>query len=437
MKKTQPEEISFKLLTPPNAISAKLIPSGTIEERVLLPTDTNVYKLTEAGIKYYKAVITKKNLFDVVWPTNASIAAGSGNPFAEIDDDKDTATKSLAVLLDDVKNSTSKQKTPGGRNLTASQAGVISRNGAAVVKAGNMNIYYALYYIDRNREQPATHDLAFDWDLDWWRTQVQPTHLLDLVTDIMAVDIRLFADLCTSMSRPEADRLTSKFLCGEDRLIDDTGTDLSLVGGYHDRLRACLLNFCVTLDALFQLVDSIKDALYNAMARVLDFVKGGICRSLGPMHPTQHLLFHYVAYQFQATVALAYGQLRAGHFDVAEEFVIRIADFPDFTQHSVFSQEVNFILMHERLPASIARAHVTQAPPRLGHDTTPKTPPAPSVPNSTDTPTGICGYWHSTKGCKALPGKQCRFGHHDPTTDKEKTFLDKFFKRYKSLTRKA
>jgi hypothetical protein len=449
------DDITVSLLTHPNANSEDITAPCTASK---IHSDTFVYCLTRKSHACLKAFIAKRECFDVTWPVDFQpYPSDAPSRFDDSSDEEDSNEPAIVTpsadgarfatglvqLLDDAKSSVAKAKTPAGRMLTLPQAKILSTNPIGVLSAGNINVYHKLYHLAPHSHIPvdtaadAPADLSRIWNLRHWRTHVQPFHLLQLVTDIMTVDIRLFADVYTVRSHAHADQLTRCYLTTDDSLYDDSrSVDLTIIGGYPDRLHTCLLNFCATLDALFQLQPCIRSALFEAVQRVREFVADRSF-ALSPSEPKACILLHYLAAEFQRTVADMYGLIRGEQIRTAEAAAALIAKFPDRGFMSRFTADIMHINATGTLPDAMCYNVVTptKKPPATPSGNTPTNDNGKKKADkvtTTVTPEKFCPYWNSTQSCKQ--GANCRYAHRKPNTDAEKTFLEKFFARYKKLT---
>jgi len=354
------------------------------------------------------------------------------------------------LFVEEGRTSASRAKTPRGQNLTEAQALVLSADPETVLNTGNINAFMILHYLGApSRASTAEEDkesLGSFWGLDRWVTQVQPVHLLWMVNSLVSVDVRLWASLWDTYTTPAIEQLVFPFLASDDKLVP-TSPDWSVVSGYCQRLRLCLLNFCVTVDVLFRLRPVIRQSLRAAVERTMRFIASV---DPGPANPATPLLLHYVAYRFQQAVGLAYGHVRGCVSTSPEAVADEIALFPNREQHSTFSIDVDMILMHQRLPPSMlslpglagsCRESLFATPPPMHHASGAAPSPAPAPAADTTPPKPgpktfpVCGYWNSTRGCRKSTG--CS-PHRAAKTAEERLYLDEFFAqpRNKKLARK-
>jgi len=430
-----------------------------------IPAEGEVFGLSVASREYIVKFNTAKSLMTIDWPSEfvALFPSSGGASWTDVSPVHTTSSRpggfagasaqQRVLFMEDGRTSASRAKTPRGQNLTEAQASVLSADHEAVLNTGNINVYMILYYLGSSSgsacAEGETQSLGQFWGLERWKTQLQPAHLLSLVNCVASVDIRLWASLWDTYTPHSVDQLVSPFLASDDKLISNPAPDLSIIGGYRQRLRICLLNFCATIDALFRLRSDIREALRATVERTMSFVDSV---DPGPAHASTPILLHYVAYRFQQAISSAYGRVRGCVSTSSAAVIADLGGFPNRERHSLFSIDVDLILMHQCMPPAMSSFSSPAAPRRENLYSTPTPAPAPgAAPAPAPSPTLmggqalltsntpkylICGFWNSTRGCRKTAG--CGAPHREPTTAAEIQWLDAFFAnpRNKKLVRK-
>ena len=276
-------------------------------------------------------------------------------------------TPSLQALLESAVDTgaggSSKSRHPQGHGLTEAAAGILSEHGHTVLTTGNITTYHNLYYLGDAVCQDST--TADYWHITAWRVQVQPFELLMLVQSIMSVDIRAFADLLHKHTRPSADAICDALILHEDKL-GHYKPDMSIIGGYLDRLHACLRNYSATLDVLFRLRSVLRDGLKAMMERVMSLASSF---QMGPLDRGTPILYHYLANRFQHAFAQGYGLVRSGHVRDERALLIVLERFPDTGSLSTLTMELMGIRVSNRTPDCLAPLITKSPKPTDGFDT--------------------------------------------------------------------
>lgn len=343
--------------------------------------------------------------------------------------------RSLTTFLssfDEAASSIPKSKTPRGKGLTEQAATIISKNPRKMLKTGMSNLYCALV--------ASTDDAP--WHAGKWLVQIQPCQLLDLVTAWDSLPFHVFASLEDEYLLHEALSRARSFQHDEDK-PKSTNINSNIIGNDISKFQRSLLLYCQTLAYVFDFKDSIISALLEAVQRLTNFAT---LVDRGRHDPESGMIFTYLGWAFQRTLALAYTGV-FGERSSELDFLNAISSIPDGINSptSLLHRDLHEIQLHKRLPAyTRLQAPVASKSARTESSSKPAStkrnqqgkPPTASTHEQEKSTSGLCGFFHSTKGCRK-PNGECSRLHRDPSTDDERAALTLFFSKSPRLTRKS
>ena len=387
-----------------------------------MAVNTQVYALTAKSIRHFGDASFANldlNLADIK-PFSGALPVDQPS-----DARSDAAGLGLVAALNGFKGS--QNRTPGGMGrLTLSAATVLSDNPREMLATGNNIIFHRIY-------SPETSAV---WSLQ--RTpamQIQPEHLILLVQSLSSVPIELFADLGDLFSPDAAEKAVRKFGHSRNEIDKTLVADTNVIAGITSNARNCLVNFCVTLNALLDLKVEIREALRHTIDKFIVFI---VPRLLGPGEEASVKILSALVNHFQVEVDKRYMRVVAGIVTSTDMLIEEIHGIT-LSDNAILGIEI-LQLRLQSTGTPNARAERRARKNLLKHPKTPKIPPtaAGSQPSSPPgkQPGSICGFWMSTKGCSRI--SDCSREHRDPTTVAEKADVDFFFsKRGKNFTRKV
>jgi hypothetical protein len=291
---------------------------------------------------------------------------------------------------------------------------VLSKNPKGARDAGTLIIYQKL------TASPPADVLSF-WELPSYRAQLQPIQLIELGKSWNAVNINIFASADDKFGATHAENEARKFFHTKMEIEPSLLPDLNIIGNSIVNLSNCLRMFGMTLDVLYELTTTVRDAIKGVIQRYIAFIRP---HHPGPQSAISGKMFQIIAQDFQTELNKAYLQVYGGAIDSEAQFVTALSTIPDTSSNTKLAVDI--------LRMQVAHQEPAMNTPRL--DRTPKkakqvaivTPGPAATPTiaTTSPTTWLCGYHLSDKKCLK---PNCGRPHRSPVTDAEKAIVKKFF----------
>jgi hypothetical protein len=414
---------------------------GAPGKELILPFSTPVWALKPPAVQRFQALARKQN--NTFYFNDGDVIDLDNNGAAEYDTPLSTGVHVpgqppsppsldyLAMLQ--LANPASKSRTPAGRGLSQPTAASFSLRPKDVLTTGIDVVYPRVTHI------AAQYTTGCVWGKPG-HMQIQPAHLLSLVTSWGAVPLPYFASLEDKYDITTTRARVLTFAANTETQVDATiPVDLDIIGTNVHYFGNALRNYGHTLSCLFDLKPDIAKALRKVFERTVEFITP---RLKGPQSLQTKEMLNYLGSHIQQEMAFFYARILATRNEISSTALTQSLDsIPDLHPHSQLSIEIMSIAV--RADAK----HVNpkpdnQKPKKNKRDTTAKAsnnqnPPAPQAQSrpvqGTKAPASptitLCGWYLSDKGCSKTP---CLHPHRAPTTaDAEE--VRKFFAFRKNL----
>ena len=413
---------------------------GAPGEELVLPAHTTVWALKPPAILRFQALARKQNnefYFNEEGVINLETndeAADAPLPTSDRVDGQFPPPPSMDYLaMLQLAHPASKSRTPAGRGLSQPTAASFSAHPKDVLTTGIDVVYPRV-----------THIVAQYTTRGIWgklgHMQIQPAHLLSLVTSWGAVPLPYFASLEDKYDLATTRARVLTFAANTDTQVDTSiPVDLDIIGSNVHSFDNALRNYGHTLSCLFDLKPNIAQALRNVFNRTVEFITP---RLKGP-HSTQTKdMLSYMGSYVQQEMAFFYARILATRNELSSTVLTQsLESLPDLTPHSQLSIDIMSIAVradtkpvHPKpeiqkskknkrdTAAQASNSHTSsayQAQPR----------PVQSTPAPISLTPTLCGWYLSDKGCSRSP---CSYPHRAPTTA-DADEVRKFFALRKKL----
>ena len=211
-----------------------------------------------------------------------------------------SSAQDLATVISGVSHdNATRSKTPRAV-LNDAQATILAGSKAAdMLKTGNITNYRTLMWVGESTDE--TYGVF--WELQRFRCQIQPWHLVQMTVLPTSVDIRLFADTYSTYGRFHSTKIMEDYMLCDSALDTKRILDLDLVGYQFSRFRTMVTNFACAMDVLLRFAPRIRHSIREALERIVDY---GLARALDPIDPSTPMLFLYWAHSFQRVISQMY-----------------------------------------------------------------------------------------------------------------------------------
>jgi hypothetical protein len=415
---------------------------GAPGDELVLPAHTTVWALKPPAIMRFQALARQQNnefyfneegvinletndkeAADAPLATRDRVEGGQFPPPPSMD--------YLAMLQ--LAHPASKSRTPAGRGLSQPTAASFSAHPKDVLTTGIDVVYPRV-----------THIVAQYTTRGIWgklgHMQIQPAHLLSLVTSWGAVPLPYFASLEDKYDLATTRARVLTFAANTDTQVDSSiPVDLDIIGSNVHSFENALRNYGHTLSCLFDLKPDIAQALRKVFDRTVEFLTP---RLKGPHSSQTKDMLSYMGSYVQQEMAFFYARILATRNELASTVLTQsLESLPDLTPHSQLTIDIMSIAVradtkpvHPKpdiqkskknkrdTTAKASTSHTSSAPqaqPRPVQST-----PAPVSPSS-----ALCGWYLSDRGCSKSP---CSHPHRAPTTA-DADEVRKFFAFRKNL----
>ena len=450
-----PSDAGSKIATLISSVEGgKVAPFEVCEIPPTMPT----WRFTARSFAHFQAIEERSSRLRVAWPmAHDPKRSRPSPPPAPLPRLGDPRSHPVEIYADTIARAlqegpkTTRARTPRGNDLTAPAAAILSNDPDRLLDTGVVHIFRYLHHFHPWAQLRDGYDAYAQaaWAVDAWRVQLQPFHLTLLIRDVMKVDIRLFADLCHTMSTFAADACIDRQFDGIDKL-EDLPTDLTIIGGDLGRLKSCLHNFGYTLTIVFHLHPLLAKVLF---ALVQSALTHAMSYQFGPADPHAPMMYFYIANRCQAFVAARFRRVLIGEWDTRDKLVEALKQpFPDLSVSSPFSADVLLIRSTGKAPECLLPSpgfkkpipHPTGSPspapgpasapgpsPTTPRVVTPAPAPAPTQQPGSTPKAGkrLCAWFNTREGC-SMPSGQCKGEHRDAASNKEKKMITNFLKTH-------
>ena len=144
-------------------------------------------------------------------------------------------------------------------------------------------------------------------------------------THILSVDIRLFADLWDDFGDAFCINMQNRNKSFISDVNFDTPSNYHLIGHHVPHFCTLLRNFCLTIDMMFMLHESIRHGLKAMLQRLLGHMA---TLALDPVDPATPLLLLFWAHSFQEHVSRFYDLVKVRKLRNPTEVVSYLDGFP-------------------------------------------------------------------------------------------------------------
>ncbi len=402
-------------------------PFGIAPAKSRLPANTGIFVLQPIAFAYFRELALSNPLFTFDDRTTLKRSADGMTEGAQQNWGSFEAALSTQATV-----KATRAQTPAARSLHKNTAASLSMTPDQVISTGIFNTYQQILH-------PTFYGLQqHNWSLTGpVLSQLQPGHILDLVSNWSALSLDLFASLDDQYGAVMAKTKAAVFARIVTVEVDNTiAVDTSIIGADVNRFGKALRNYGYVLDTIFMFKPVIQQALLQLFHRLVTFVSP---RMYGADDSRSTALLEYAGRHVMIELQRVYGSAFASSsMEIPDTFIVQcINEIPDTHNNSEFSIAIGHIHMSM---AAIKTSTKVPQPPGLSNRATKKqkkieaeakraaekvTAAAPSK-----TTKGVCGYFLSATGCK---NASCTREHRIATPAEQPGVLQ-FFTRNKKLT---
>ena len=406
---------------------------GIAPPRSQLPANMGVYVLMPEALRYFKDLaLSHANFY---FDDRSSLKRTAEEALDGLH--QNLSSTLVAALSSSAADKTSRSQTPAARSLHRNTASSLSSEPEQVMTTGIFNTYQRILHPTYLGMQP--HEWYLAGPL---LCQLQPGHILELVSNWSALPLDLFASLDDQFGTVVAKEKTDVFARITSVEVDKSIViDRSIIGTEINRFGKALMNYGYVLDTIFLFRPVIRQSLIAVFQRLVAVLRP---RAYGSTDPRSKALLDYAGRHVMTELQRVYGSTFASSAAITAEATIvhSLNEIPDMTNNSEFSIALGHINSktatigtkttkveegHET--ADTSKRALKRQKQKAAAKKTAEGIPQPAAAGVTKGK-GVCGYFLSDVGCKKA---DCTRLHRQPKPEEQANVLH-FFSKNTKLT---